>query len=107
MTMPARIRQPSVFSDRGFSARWELMLGVTRTSGSSSFIDEVGAEIAQLVHEVLVAPADDADVAHGRRALGAQCRDEVAETTAQVGNLDVGAVQRGRSVDDGRLLERS
>src|SRR4051812_38208155 len=55
------------------------------------FEDEVGPELAQLADEVLVAAGDDADVGDGRRAVGGEGRDQVAEAAAQVGNLDVGS----------------
>ena len=55
---------------------------------------EVGAEHVELGEELLVAAADDADVAHDRLALGGECRDHVAVAAAQVGDDDVGAVQR-------------
>ena len=62
---------------------------------------------SSLSKKLLVAAADDADVADGRLALGRESRDEVAVAAAQVGNLDVGAVQRRRADDHGGLLERA
>ncbi len=59
--------------------------------GRSALDVEVRAERAQLLDEVLVAAADEADVAHGGGARGRERRDEVAEAAAEVGDLDVGA----------------
>ena len=58
---------------------------------------EVGAEGVELREELLVAAADDPDVADDRLALGGEGGDEVAVAAAEVGDLDVGAVQRGRA----------
>ena len=58
---------------------------------------EVGAEGVELREELLVAAADDPDVADDRLALGRERRDQVAVAAAQVGHLDVGAVQRRRA----------
>src|SRR5512133_4366605 len=56
-----------------------------------SFEIEVSPQQTQLGDEVLVSTADDSHVAHGGGSLRREGRDEVAEATAQVGNLDVGA----------------
>src|SRR3954471_17175595 len=72
----------------------------------SSAIDrEARPQRLQLGGEVLVPPTDDADVPHGRGALRGQRRDEVREPAPQVWDLDVRAVQRRRTRDDGGLLE--
>src|SRR5690606_8129707 len=66
---------------------------------------DVRAEGVELAHEVLVAAVDDVDAAHPRGALGGERRDEVGEAATEVGDLDVGRLERRRAGDDGRVVE--
>src|SRR5690606_41757585 len=66
---------------------------------------ELRTQGCELVGEVLVATVDDPEAAHRRTALRSERRDEVAEATAQVGDLDLGRVQRRGPGDDGRVVE--
>ena len=58
---------------------------------------EVRAEAVELCLEVLVAAVDELDAGDPGGALGGQGGDQVAEAAAQVGDVDVGAVQLGRA----------
>src|SRR4051812_35671806 len=90
----AKTRKISAFSDLA-------------ATGRLSPVDEIGTEVGELVDEVLVAAADDPDVAHCRLAVCGERSDEVTESATEVGDLHVCSVQRGRTDDDGGLLERA
>src|SRR5690606_27529116 len=68
---------------------------------------EVSAEGGELVEELLISAANDADVRYARGALRRQCSDDVGVTATQVGHDDVGAGERRRAGDDRGLLERA
>ena len=58
----------------------------------------------ELAREVLVAARNHVDTRHGGRARRGQGRNQVRETAAQIRNLNIRAVQRGRTRDDGRVV---
>src|SRR3954453_7982740 len=74
-------------------------------SGARELAAELGAQRLELLREPLVAPVDQADATHRGCALRREGSDQVAEPTAQVGDLDVRGAQRRRSGDHRRVVE--
>src|SRR6476659_4838981 len=66
---------------------------------------EIGAEARELLGKALVAAVDDVDTRDAGGAGGGQGGNEVAESAAQVRDVDVGALELRRTGDDGGVQE--
>src|SRR3990170_3256156 len=84
----ASSRKVGVFSDFDFfasSCGADGTCAGTSGTGWSAFVNEVRAERAELIDDVLIAATDDAHIADDRLAAGTERRDQVAEPAAEIG----------------------